>query len=106
MCENVKNIKRLVPEEKLFNKSKEKLTSNEKKHSKIIAKYFETFFMQTQHQFKMHYKHIYLHHSPHNNIAATGKYPSKTKHGILRALALKTEGTNVKSLSNNYFIGS
>ena len=32
MCETVKNIKRLVPEEKLFNKSKEKLTSNEKKH--------------------------------------------------------------------------
>ena len=42
--EAVKNIKRLAPKEKLIIKTKERLTSNEKKQSKMIAKYFENVF--------------------------------------------------------------
>ena len=38
--EAVKKIKRLAPKEKLIIKTKERLTSNKKKQSKIIAKYF------------------------------------------------------------------
>ena len=41
MFEAVKKIKRLTPKEKLIIKTKGGLTSNEKKQSEIIAKYFE-----------------------------------------------------------------
>ena len=44
MYEAVKKIKRLAPKEKLIIKRKEGLTSNEKKQSEIIAKYFENIF--------------------------------------------------------------
>ena len=44
MCEAVNRIKRLAPKEKLIIKTKEGLTSNEKKQSEIIAKYFENIF--------------------------------------------------------------
>ena len=41
MFEAVKKIKRLTPKEKLIIKTKGGLTSNEKKQSEIIAKYFK-----------------------------------------------------------------
>ena len=44
MYEAVKNIKRLVPKEKLIIQPKDGLNSNEKKQSEIIAKYFENIF--------------------------------------------------------------
>ena len=44
MYESVKKVKRLAPKEKLIIKTKEALTSNEKKQSEIIAKYFENIF--------------------------------------------------------------
>ena len=44
MYESVKKVKRLAPKEKLIIKTKEGLTSNEKKQSEIIAKYFENIF--------------------------------------------------------------
>ena len=44
MYEAVKKIKRLAPKEKLIIERKEGLTSNEKKQSEIIAKYFENIF--------------------------------------------------------------
>ena len=44
MYEAVKKIKRLAPKEKLVIKTKEGLTSNEKKQSEIIARYFENIF--------------------------------------------------------------
>ena len=44
MYETVKKTKRLVPKEKLFIKTKERLTSNEKKLSEIIVKPFENVF--------------------------------------------------------------
>ena len=44
MYEAVKKIKRLAPKEKLIIKTKEGLTSNEKKQSEIIANYFENIF--------------------------------------------------------------
>ena len=40
----LKKIKRLAPREKLIIKTKERLTSNEKKQSEIIAKYFKNIF--------------------------------------------------------------
>ena len=44
MYEAVKKIKRLAPKEKLIIKTKEGITSNEKKQSEIIAKYFKNIF--------------------------------------------------------------
>ena len=44
MYEAVKKIKRLAPKEKSIIKTKEGLTSNEKKQSEIIAKYFKNIF--------------------------------------------------------------
>ena len=44
MFKAVKKIKRLAPKEKLIIKTKEGLTSNEKKQSEIIAKYFKNIF--------------------------------------------------------------
>ena len=44
MYEAVKKIKRLTPKEKLVIETKEGLTSNEKKQSEIIARYFENIF--------------------------------------------------------------
>ena len=44
MHEAVNRIKRLAPKEKVIIKTKEGLTSNEKKQSEIIAKYFENIF--------------------------------------------------------------
>ena len=44
MYEAVKKIKRLTPKEKLITKTKEGITSNEKKQSEIIAKYFKNIF--------------------------------------------------------------
>ena len=45
MYKAVKKIKRLTPKEKLIIETKERLTSNEKKQSEIIAKYFENNFL-------------------------------------------------------------
>ena len=44
MYEAVKNIKRLVPKEKLIIRPKDGPNSNEKKQSEIIAKNFENIF--------------------------------------------------------------
>ena len=56
MYEAVKKIKRLAPKEKLIIKTKEGLTSNEKKQSEIIAKYFCC---------RSYYKHRCQHYSHH-----------------------------------------
>ena len=65
MYEAVKKIKRLAPKEKLIIKTKEGLTSNEKKQSEIIAKYFKNIFTQTQHQCRTYYQHQCQHYSHH-----------------------------------------
>ena len=44
MYEAVRKIKRLAPKEKLIIKTKEGLTSNEKKQSEIIVKYLKNIF--------------------------------------------------------------
>ena len=66
MYEAVKKIKRLAPKEKLIIKTKEGLTSNEKKtvrnHSKIPQK---TFFIQMQRQCRTYCQHRCQHYSHH-----------------------------------------
>ena len=44
MYEAVKKIERLAPKKKLIINSKRELSSNEKKQSEIIAKYFKNIF--------------------------------------------------------------
>ena len=44
MYEAVKKIKRFAPKEKLIIKTKKGFTSNEKRQSEIMAKYFESIF--------------------------------------------------------------